>query len=148
MSGGKGTTFDGDLLKLILNATPIANIADNASSAPLTNLYVALHTGDPTAALDQTHLEAAYPGYARVAIARNNGSPAWTITGASASPNAAINFPISTGSPSETETWASVGVASSGASKILYRGPLSVSIVVNAAGITPQITTATALTEA
>ena len=36
----KGSTFSNDLLKLIFNATAIANIADNAASGPLTNLYV------------------------------------------------------------------------------------------------------------
>jgi hypothetical protein len=34
----KGDTFENDLVKLIFNATAIANIADNASSSPLTNL--------------------------------------------------------------------------------------------------------------
>ncbi len=43
----KGNTFENDLLKLIFNATAIANIADNAGSSPLTNLYVSLHTADP-----------------------------------------------------------------------------------------------------
>ena len=44
---GKSSTFDNDWLKLIFNATAIANIADNAATSPLTNLYVALHTADP-----------------------------------------------------------------------------------------------------
>jgi hypothetical protein len=43
----KGNTFENDLLKLIFNATAIANLADNASSSPFTNLYVSLHTSDP-----------------------------------------------------------------------------------------------------
>jgi hypothetical protein len=51
---GKGATFDNDLLKLIFNATGIANIADNAASSPLTNLYVSLHTADPTSSGNQT----------------------------------------------------------------------------------------------
>ena len=42
----KSSTFDNDLLKLIFNATAIANIADNAGSSPLTNLYLSLHTAD------------------------------------------------------------------------------------------------------
>ena len=43
----KGDTTENDLLKLIFNATPIANLADNAATSPLTQLAVALHTGDP-----------------------------------------------------------------------------------------------------
>lgn len=63
----KGNTFENDWLLLIFNATAIANIADNAASAPLTNLYVSLHTADPGEAGDQTTNEAAYTSYARVA---------------------------------------------------------------------------------
>ena len=36
MAGGKGSTFDNDLLKLIFNGVAIAGIADNAASGPLT----------------------------------------------------------------------------------------------------------------
>jgi hypothetical protein len=53
----KGNTFENDLLKLIFNATAIANIADNAAASPLTNLFVALHTADPGEAGDQTTSE-------------------------------------------------------------------------------------------
>lgn len=56
----KGNTFENDLLLLIFNATAIGNIADNAASSPLTNLYVSLHTGDPGEAGNQTTNECAY----------------------------------------------------------------------------------------
>src|ERR1700761_4813424 len=128
MSGYKGSTFDNDLLKLIFNATAIANICDNAASSPLTNLYVALHTADPTASGAQNANECAYTGYARVAVART--SSGWTITGASVSPNANITFGTCTASPGSPATYASIGVASSGATKILYAGPLSSSITI------------------
>ena len=49
----KGNTFENDWMKLIFNATAIANIADNAASSPLTNLYVSLHTADPGETGDQ-----------------------------------------------------------------------------------------------
>jgi len=74
----KGNTFENDLLKLIFNATAIANIADDAASAPLTNLYVSFHTGDPGETGDQTTSECAYTSYARVAVARTTGG--WTVT--------------------------------------------------------------------
>ena len=89
-AAGKGDTFENDLLKLIFNATAIANIADNAASAPLTNLYVALHTADPTDAGAQNASEAAYTGYARVSVARTSGG--WTVSGNSVSPVANIDF--------------------------------------------------------
>jgi hypothetical protein len=143
MAGGKGATFDTDLLKLIFNAVGISNIADNAASAPLTTIYVSLHTADPGAGGSQTTSEAAYTGYARVGVART--SAGWTVTGSTVNPTAAIAFPICTGG-TETETFACAGTASTGAGKILYRGPLTPGIAVTN-GVTPQLTTTSALTE-
>lgn len=141
----KGNTYEDDILKLALNATPIANIADNAASSPLTNLYVALHTADPGEGGTQATSEITYTSYARTAITRNNASPGWTITSGSASPVATINFPAGTGG-SGTATHFSIGVASSGASKILYFGTITTPIVCGA-GVTPQLTTAGTITE-
>ncbi len=140
----KSDTFENDILKLIFNAAAIANLADNAASSPLTVLYVALHTADPGEAGNQSTSEISYTGYARVAVARTSGG--WTITGSNVSPNADISFPISTGGAGGTATYASVGVASSGASKILYSGALSPNIVVTT-GVTPIITTGSAISE-
>src|SRR6185503_10037580 len=97
----KGNTFENDLLKLIFNATAIANIADNAASGPLTDLHVALHTADPGEGGSQTTNECAYGSYARVAVARNSGG--WTVTAASVSPAANIAFPTAS-SGTETAT--------------------------------------------
>ena len=139
----KGDTFENDLLKLIFNATAIANMADNAAASPLTNLYVALHTADPGEAGSQTTSEIAYTSYARVAVARTTGG--WTVTGNSVSPAADITFPAGTGGSGTATHW-SVGTASSGAGKILYKGAISPTIVCGN-GITPRLTTATAITE-
>jgi hypothetical protein len=139
----KSNTFENDWMKLIFNATPIANMADNAATSPLTNLYVSLHTADPGEAGTQTTSEAAYTSYARVAVARTSGG--WTITNNSASPVADISFPAATGG-SETETYWAVGTASSGTGKILYSGAISPAIVVSS-GVTPKITTASTITE-
>lgn len=141
----KGNTYEDDILKLALNATPIANIADNAASGPLTNLYVALHTADPGEGGTQATSEITYTSYARTAITRNNASPGWTITSGSASPVATINFPAGTGG-SGTASHFSLGVAASGASKILYKGTITTPIVCGA-GVTPQLTTAGTITE-
>lgn len=140
---GKSAAFESDLLKLIFNGTPIANLADNAAASPLTNLYVAAHTADPTDAGTQSSSEANYTGYARVAVARTSGG--WTVTGSSVSPAAAISFPACTAGTNTITHW-SVGVASSGATKILYSGTVTPNISVSN-GVTPQFTTATAVTE-
>ena len=139
----KGNTFENDWLKLIFNATAIANVADNAASSPLTDLYVSLHTADPGEAGDQTTNEAAYTSYARVAVARSSGG--WTVTGSSVSPVAAIEFPSATGG-SETITHFAVGTASSSTGKILYSGTVTPNIAVST-GVTPRLTTASAITE-
>lgn len=139
----KGATFDNDLLKLIFNATAIANMADNAASSPLTNLYVALSTGTLTSASAQNTTEAAYTSYARVAVARTSGG--WTVTSASVSPVATISFPAATGG-SETETYFNVGTASSSTGKVLYFGTITPNIAVSS-GVTPQLTTSSTITE-
>lgn len=137
-----GNTFENDLLKLIFNATAIANIADNASSSPLTNLYIALHTSDPGEAGDQTTNEVTYTSYARVAVARSGSG--WTVTNNSVSPVSEISFPPGTGG-SGTATHFSVGTASSGAGKLILKGTVTPNIVCGN-GVTPKLTTATALT--
>jgi hypothetical protein len=139
----KGNTFENDWLKLIFNATAIANIADNASSSPLGNLYVSLHTADPGEAGDQTTSECAYTSYARVAVARTTGG--WTVTNNSVSPVANIDFPAATGG-TETVTHFAVGTASSGAGKILYKGAVTPNISVST-GVTPRLTTSSTITE-
>jgi hypothetical protein len=145
MPSGKGNTTCNDILNLYFNATSIANIAINATSSPLTNLYVALHTASPGAGGTQSVSEAAYTSYARVAVART--SSGWTVATAQVtSPVATISFPTATGG-SETETYWSIGVAASGATKILYYGPISPTIAVSNT-ITPQLTTASTVTEA
>lgn len=140
----KSNTFENDWLKLIFNATAIANIADNAASAPLTNLYVSLHTADPGEAGDQTTNETAYTGYARVAVARTSGG--WTVTGNSVSPVATITFGECTASPGAALTHFAVGTASTGTGKILYSGTLTPNVTM-ATGVTPLIKTTSTITE-
>ena len=140
------TAAAGNWLKAILNATPIANLLDNAASGPLTNLYISLHTASPGLTGNQTTNEAAHPTYGRVAVTRNNGSPGWTITGNAAVPISTITFPTSTGSPSETETYMGIGSATSGAGVLYWYGSISPTIAVTSAGVTPTLTTATTIT--
>jgi hypothetical protein len=139
----KSNTFENDWLKLIFNATAIANLADNAASSPLTNLYVSLHTADPGEAGDQSTNEVSYTSYARVAVARTAGG--WTVTNNSVSPVANIDFPAATGG-SGTVTYFGVGSASSGSGVLYYSGTVTPSISVTS-GVTPRLTTASTITE-
>lgn len=141
---GKSRAASNSVLNLIFNATAWANIADNAAVSPNTSLYVALHTADPGVTGTQSTSEVTYTGYARVAVLRTTGG--WTAsTLASTSPVGNITFPAGTGG-SGTATFASIGMLASGAGQILYSGPLTPNIVTGN-GVTPQITSASTVTE-
>jgi hypothetical protein len=133
----KSNAFENSLLQLLFNNVDIANIGDAGgiqNSATAGSLYLALHTADPGEAGDQTTNECAYGSYARVAVARTVGG--WTVSGNTASNTALAQFPECT-SGSETITYVSIGVASAGASVILYSGALTASRSVSS-GIQPQ----------
>ncbi len=140
---GKSATFDNQLLLLIFNGTNIPNIANNATTAPLTSLYAALHSEDPTATGNQANNEVTYTSYQRVAVARTPSG--FTVSGNVVSPASNIMFPIGTGGSGSATFW-SVGVASTGASTILYSGPISPAISLGV-GVMPTLTTASTITE-
>jgi Tfp pilus assembly protein PilV len=117
----KGQTSANDYLRLVYNATAITNIADNAASAPLTLIYVALHSADVADTATQNSNEISYTGYARVGVARTTGG--WTVTTDSVSPVAAINFGACTAGSATATHW-STGVGASGATKVLHSGPI------------------------
>jgi len=129
---GKQATFANDILKLILQAVAIANLADNAASSPDTNLYVSLHTADPTAG-NQSTSETAYTNYVRVAVARTSGG--WAVSSAVGSNVAAITF-AQCGVTGATITHFGIGRLSSGTGKLLYSGSTNSLAVSN--GITPS----------
>jgi len=144
----KSDFLENALLKLIFNATAIANIADNAAASPLTNLYWALHTADPGDAGTQATSETAYGSYARQAVARTTGGMTAATVG-STSPVANVVFPAATTPALPTVssiTHFSIGVAISGATNILYSGTVTPNINVSA-GVQPILTTASAITE-
>ena len=129
-----GNVFEGDLASLIFNGTAIANLADNAATAPLTDLYVSLHTADPGEAGNQSTSEATYTSYARVAVARTSGG--WSLAGGAVSNAVAVAFAKATGG-SETLTHASIGTAATGTGKIVSSGALTTSVVVSS-GVQPN----------
>jgi hypothetical protein len=116
-----GDTFRNDVAKLIYNGTAIANIADNAAGSPLANLFVALHTADPGQAGTQATSEANYTGYGRVNPARTSGG--FTVSGNTITNTAAVTFGLCTAG-SNSITHFSIGVAVSGATKIIDKAPV------------------------
>jgi hypothetical protein len=128
-------------LLLLFNATTWDDIAEDDTTTPATNLYVSLHTGDPTDSGGQTSNETSYTDYARVAVARSGSG--WTVSANSVSPAATIEFP-ECGGGTATITHFGVGLESAGAGALLFSGTVSPNISVSS-GVTPQLTTATAI---
>jgi hypothetical protein len=135
MSGRLGNTAQADMLKLLFQNVSWANVGNAGGILQSTvagSLYVSLHTADPGAGGGQNTSEAAYTGYARVAVARSSGG--WTVTGSSpttAENAAAVTFPQSSSGP-ESETWFTVGRDSgTSAGEPMFQGPLGSTLVVN-----------------
>lgn len=148
MAGEKSSTWANALLLLLFNNTNVANVGDATGlrgSSTAGSLYVSLHTADPGPAGNQTTSEIAYTSYARVAIARASGAGGFTVTTNSVSPQGTVTFPAGTGG-SGTAAYFGIGTASSGSGILLYSGPITPSIVTGT-GVTPTLTTATAVTE-
>lgn len=134
------------LLELIFKNTNYANVGDATGlrgSTTAGSLYVSLHTADPGEAGDQTTSEVTYTGYARVAVARSGAG--FTVTGNSVSPAATVTFPLGTGGAITSATHFGVGTALSGAGVLLFSGSLS-PVLATGNGITPSMTTGTAIT--
>lgn len=139
----KSNAFETDILALYLNGTATADLAENDTTGPLTDLYLALHTADPGEAGTQDTNEVAYTGYARTICPRT--SAGFTVSGNTATLTSARSFPACTGG-SATATHFSLGVASTGATKILYSGTVTPNISISN-GVTPQLGTGTTITE-
>lgn len=118
-------TVENSLLVLMFNATNWANIADNTATAPLTNLFVSLHTADPGEAGSQTTSETTYTSYARQPVARTSGG--WTVSGTD--PTQVVNagtitFPQATAATSDLITHWGIGTLVSGAGVLIASGPV------------------------
>lgn len=142
----KTNSLENGLLELLFKNTNFANVGDATGvrgSSTAGSLYFSLHTGDPGETGTQTTSECAYTSYARVAVARSGSG--FTVTNNSVSPAANVDFPAATGG-SETATHFGIGTASSGTGILLYKGAVSPNIVISS-GVTPRLTTASAVTE-
>lgn len=131
----KSTLTCNSILALIFNATAWADIAENDSSTPATNLYLSLHTASPGVGNSQLTNETSYTNYARIAIARTTGG--WDVPSGGTTQNAALAQFAQCGITGATITHVAIGTASSGAGTVLYQGALTSSLAV-ANGIQPQ----------
>lgn len=139
--GTASNAFETDVLNLIFAAVAIANLATNATASPATTITFALHTADPGEAGTQATSEATYGAYVRQTVARS--AAGFTIASGSANLVANLSFPTSSGAGS-TITFFSVG---SGVSNyMIASGTVTPNIPIGAAGVTPILTTATAIT--
>lgn len=136
-------TTENAILNLVFSATAWINYADNAASAPQTNIAVGLHTADPGDAGTMSTSESAYSNYARQNVARSTG---WSTSNAgSVSPAANIDFP-SSGASGTTITHFSTGKTGGGAAAILWSGTVTPNIAIGSSGVVPRLTTATTIT--
>lgn len=133
---------ENSVLDLIFSATTWANYAVNATASPETNIVTTLNTAAPGDAGTGSTSEATYTSYARVNVSRSGGFNA--SSGGSVSPAAAITFPAGTGG-SGTVTNFAFTKSGGGASTNICDGTVTPNIVTGN-GVTPQLSTATAVT--
>lgn len=116
--------FQTDILALLLRGEAISAFAVNATSGPVTDLYISLHTADPTDTGDQNDFEVAYTGYARVAVGRSSAAtPRFEVVAGVASPSGPLDFPL-VAAGSATITHVGIGVNSAGAGRPILFGAL------------------------
>lgn len=143
----KSNTFENDLLLLVFNNIPIADIGDVSglrASTTTGSLYVSLYTADPGEAGTAVTNEAAYTGYARVAVARSGAG--FVVTGNSVSPAVNVDFGECTASPGGPITHFGIVNTASGVGKLLYSGTLTPNITM-AVGVGPRIKTSSTIVE-
>lgn len=142
---GFSDAVETSILALIFNATAWANYADNAATTPQTNVAVALHTADPGDTGNMSTSEIAYTSYARGSVARTSGG--FTVSGTAPTQAvlaSALSFAAGTGG-SGSATNFSTGKTGGGSAIILVAGTVSPTIVTGS-GVTPQLSTSTAIT--
>jgi hypothetical protein len=117
----KSNTTENDFIKIVF-----LKAANDPAWRTANNLYLALHTADPTDAGDQTSFEATYTGYDRVTVAKD--ATGWDIAGNQGSNKLLAAFPQCGVFPAGPEhiTHVSIGLlAAPGAGQILYFGELN-----------------------
>lgn len=127
-------TFENQVAALLFNGTAIPNLADNASSSPVTSYWISLHTADPGEAGNQETSETEYTGYARLEATRD--SSGWTVSGNAASNTSQLTFGQCTASPGDNITHVGIGLSETGTGTLL--GSLALTNEISmAVGATP-----------
>jgi hypothetical protein len=143
----KSNSYEINLLNLLLCATPISQVADNAASSAITAIWASLHTADPGEDGTQGTSETNYTGYTRIAVTRSTAGFAVSTSEGTASPVAAIQFPQATSTSTGTITHMALGISSASTSgKIFYSGALVTPLNFGSGSI-PRITTGSSITE-
>lgn len=132
----KATSICNSILNLMYRAAAWANVADNAAAAPLTAVYLALHTANLTAATGlQNENEIAYTNYVRKSTSRS--ATDWAAASGGSLSNATLQQFAQCGVTGGTASHVSTGIGSSGATASWHYGALNSSLAI-ANGITPQ----------
>ena len=143
---GKTNVFEQALLQAafqaVFTSSGVSTLFQNAA-APSSAWWMSLHSSDPGIGGSQNSAESVYTGYARVAVARTSGG--FSVSSNSVSPAANITFPACSGGSTTAVNWG-LGLSSAGAGTLLYTGTITPNISISN-GVTPILTTASALTE-
>ena len=113
-----------------------------AGATGVASWYVSLHTASPGETASGA--EVAYGSYARVAVPRTSTTGGWTVTGATASPQANIDFPACTSGTTGTATHFALWTAATGGTCYVY-GAITPNIAIGV-GVTPRLTTSSTIT--
>jgi hypothetical protein len=125
----KSLSLSNLMLDLLYRAVGIPDLAENDASAPLSALYVGLHTASLTPVADQATSETAFTNYARVAVPRS--TLGWDApVGGQTRNTGAIEF-AQCGVTGATIVAVSVGKEASGAGQVLHYGDLNAPIAVS-----------------
>lgn len=125
----KGTATCNNFLKLVYNATAWADVAENDSSSPMTDIAMALATSSYSGSSTLSTNETAYTNYARQNTVRTTSG--WTAASGGQTENvAAVEFP-QCGASGATITSAATGKPGGGAAEIFHYGDLNASIAVS-----------------
>lgn len=138
----KSNVLENDILKLLFNATAIADLAADDQSTPATTLTFALHTANPDETGIMTTSETAYTNYVRVTVARTSGG--FTVTNNSVSPAANVDFAECGATPGAAITHFSLGTGVT--NNVMYYGTVTPNVTM-ATGVIPRLKTTSTITE-
>jgi len=125
----KSTTICGNILALIYNAVTWANVAINAISSPITDIYIALATASYGPTSNMSSNETTYTNYVRKTVVRSVAGWSDPLATGVTSNVAAIEY-AQCGVTGAVITSACTGKAS-GASDIFHYGDLNDPITVS-----------------